>query len=174
MIELFWGCLAFGVMFTIIVVIFGDVLGDALSGAFDFLNADFLNPVVLTGGITAFGAAGLLLEKYTPLSGIWLLLSALGIGFVISVGAYFFYVKPMNKAENSIGYSIQGLVGKLAEVIVPIPKEGYGEVLIKAGAGNTNQIAASFDGTEIQAGTRVVVVDVKDDTLYVTRFDKEQ
>jgi membrane-bound ClpP family serine protease len=63
-------------------------------------------------------------------------------------------------------------VGKLGEVITPIPQDGYGEILLKVGAGITNEIAGSYDGIEIEAGVRVVVVEVEDSVLYVSKFDE--
>ncbi|MNH46118.1 hypothetical protein D3C79_1087720 [compost metagenome] len=61
--------------------------------------------------------------------------------------------------------------GTLAEVLVPIPASGCGEVMVKVGAGFTNQIASSFEGVAIASGARVVVVEVKDSTLYVSEVD---
>jgi membrane protein implicated in regulation of membrane protease activity len=92
---------------------------------------------------------------------------------LISLLVYAAYVRPMQNAENSVAFSMNDLIGKIGEIIVPIPAGGYGEVLMKAGAGQTNQIAASFEGDEIETGARVVTVEVKDHTLYVVRLDKD-
>ena len=40
------------------------------------------------------------------------------------------------------------------------------------GAGNTFRTAASFDGTPIPEGTRIVVVEIRDGDLFVTPFDE--
>jgi len=93
---------------------------------------------------------------------------------LLSSLVYFAYVKPMKGAESSTGFSVQDLIGKIGEVIVPIPAKGCGEVLIKIGAGNTNQIAASSDGEDIPAASRVVVAEVKEGVLYVFRYDNNQ
>ena len=77
----------------------------------------------------------------------------------------------MKNSENSSGYSVQELIGKIGEVTVPIPAGGYGEIVVKAGVGLTNQIAATMDHTEIPAGTRVVVGEVKDGVFHVFRFE---
>jgi len=45
--------------------------------------------------------------------------------------------------------------------------------MVKIGHANTNQIAASFDGEPLRAGERVVIVEVRDDTLLVSRLDEE-
>lgn len=48
-----------------------------------------------------------------------------------------------------------------------IPASGCGEVLVRIGAGVTNHTAESFEGRDIPEGSRVVVVEVKPDTLLV-------
>ncbi|MEF3303100.1 NfeD family protein [Paenibacillus sp. GYB003] len=174
--QLFWACLIGGVLFAVVTVIFGDLLSNALDGVLDFLSVDALRklrPMVIVSGITAFGGAGLLLLHYTPLgplpAAVVALLGAIAIGALV----YVVYVRPMENSENSTGFSIRELTGRIGEVTVPVPPRGYGEVMVKIGHGHTNQIAASFDGETLAAGERVVVVDVRDDTLFVSRLDDE-
>ncbi len=78
----------------------------------------------------------------------------------------------MEYADNSTAFSIQELEGKVGEVITTLPPKGYGEVLIPVGSGHTNQIAASLDQQEIPQGKKVIVVKVKDHTLYVTPWEE--
>ncbi len=164
---LYMACLIGGVVYALISVIFGDLL----DGIFDFLSLDFLQPMTLVGGITVFGGAGVMLSRYTSL-GAWPVgLISLLIAIVAGIAVFFLYVKPMENSENSIGFTMQSLAGALGDVTVPIPAEGYGEVLVKVGAGHTNQIAASFDNKEIPSSARVVVVEVKDSVLYVSEID---
>lgn len=165
MVEIYWGCLIGGIIFTIVSVIFGDLFG----GIFD--GFEYIQPMTLVGSITIFGGMGILLMEYTSLEKFLIIILAILISLFLSVLMYFFYIKPMNQAENSTGYSIMDHVGNIGEVITPIPPDGYGEILIKVGAGNTNEIAGSYEGVEIESGVRVVVVEVKDGTLYVSRFD---
>lgn len=169
--ELYWGAFAGGILFTVVTVVLGDLISHGLDGLLDFLSVDYLDPMVLAGGVTSFGGAGILLSKYTAWGALPIFAVSLLIAASLSTLTYFAYVKPIKNSENSTGYSMSDFVGKIGEVIVTIPPHGYGEVLIKAGAGNTNQIAASFEGEEIQTGTRVVVVEVKEGTLYVSRFE---
>jgi membrane-bound ClpP family serine protease len=175
MLEIFWGCLIGGLIFTLITVIFGDLIGGVFDGILDILSLDgydFIQPMTLVGGVTIFGGMGILLHEYTSLKALFIIIFALVISLFLSVLMYFFYIKPMSHAENSTGYSIMEHVGKLGEVITPIPQDGYGEILLKVGAGITNEIAGSYDGIEIEAGVRVVVVEVEDSVLYVSKFDE--
>lgn len=168
MITLYWSLLAGGVIFALISVLLGDLLSQAVDGFLDFLSLDFLQPMVLATTITSLGGAGILLSKYTSLGTLFVLLVSAVIAILLSVIVYFAYVKPMQNSENSTGFSIHDLQSKMGHVTVPIPSQGFGEVLIRIGAGHTNQIAASFEQQDISEGARVVVVEVRDDILYVS------
>ncbi|WP_424765892.1 protease [Paenibacillus sp. sgz302251] len=172
--ALFMACLIGGILYAVVSVVFGDWLGQVLDGALEFLSLDgptWFSPTSFVGGITAFGGAGLLLYRYSAFGMTAILFFSLLIAIVAGAGVFFLYIRPMEESENSIAFSIHGLSGVLAEVLVPIPASGYGEVMVKVGAGFTNQIAASFDGIAIAGGAKVVVVEVKDDTLYVSEVN---
>ncbi|CAM3952866.1 protease [Paenibacillus alkaliterrae] len=172
--TLYLACLIGGIMYAVISVVFGDWLGQMLDGALDFLSLDghsWLSPAALVGGITVFGGAGILLERYSAFGMAAILIISMLIAIVAGAGVFLLYVRPMENSENSIAFSLQGLSGMLAEVLVPIPASGYGEVMVKVGAGFTNQIAASFEGVDIPGGAQVVVVEVKDSTLYVSEVN---
>jgi membrane protein implicated in regulation of membrane protease activity len=112
-----------------------------------------------------------MLEHYAALAALLDAVIAIIAAVLVGILVFMFYVRPMQNSENSTGYSIHDLSGKLGEVLVPIPARGYGEVLIRTGAANTNQIAASYNGEDIASGARVVVVEVREDTLYVSRIE---
>ena len=163
-----------GILYVLVSVIFGDLISQALDGAFDFLSVEgphFLQPMTIVGGITIFGGSGLLMERYSGLAGPVIVLGSALIAIAGAVAVFFLYVRPMENSENSIAFSAASLAGSLGEVIVPIPEKGYGEVLIKVGAGNTNQIAASFDNAPIPSGSRIVVVEVREGVLYVSELN---
>ncbi|EDI1751090.1 hypothetical protein MW925_003889 [Salmonella enterica] len=65
------------------------------------------------------------------------------------------------------------LAGKEAVVSVTIPAQGDGEVMVRIGAGQTFQVAASFDGTQTEKETTVVIVEVSDGVVYVSPFSLE-
>lgn len=175
--ELYLGCLAGGALFTLITFIFGDLLNGLFDGALDGAipaHLDFLSPMVSVGAITAFGGCGLILSKYTGMAeGTVFGVSAL-IAVILGGVLYFGYLKPMKNAENSTGFSMKDLVGKIGEVTTPIPAEGYGEVVLRVGAGSTNQIGASMERKDLPAGIRVVVGEVRESVLYVFRFDEDE
>jgi membrane protein implicated in regulation of membrane protease activity len=182
MIEVYWACLLGGIIVSLLTFLLGDVFGhghggvDAGSGL-DHGGLHFgelFHPVVLVGTITTFGGAGIILDKLVGQDG-WpeAALAAL-IALLVSTGLYFLYVKPMRNRENSIGYSMAELPGRVGIVSTAIPGRGCGEVIITIAGTNTCQIASSFDGVAIAEGEQIVVVEVRDHTLYVTPLDNNR
>lgn len=177
MLSVYWGFLIFGVLFAAITLIFGDLVSHVMENWPDFLSGNGLlvfHPLLIVGGITLLGGSGIILTEYTPLSSLLVFLMALLLMLFVNLPLYYLYVKPMRNSENSIGFSLQDLVGKIGEVIITVPAAGFGEVLVKVGAGNSSQIAASFEQETIQSGTRVVVVEVRESALYVTKLDESE
>ncbi len=171
MTDVYWICLFGGLVFSVLTLLFGDLLDSLDFDGFDGLG-EFLDPLSFVGGLTVFGGAGVLLEEVTDLgTGATAGLAAL-VGLGLAVAMHFVYVKPMKRSENSTGFSMREYHGKLGEVITAIPATGFGEVLVRMGASNTFQTAGSFGGEPIPRGTRVVVVEVRDGDLLVTPFDE--
>ncbi|MNW53613.1 putative membrane protein YuaF [compost metagenome] len=141
-----------------------------MEGALDFLAVDFLKPIITASAITTFGGSGILLTRYTNINSVTIVILSILIALMLSVVIYFAYVKPMENSENSVGYSSQELPGKLGEVTVPIPVNGFGEVMIKMVSGNTLHIASSWDDREIAVGTLVVVVNTKEGVVQVSEL----
>ncbi|HIW34053.1 MAG TPA: protease [Candidatus Paenibacillus intestinavium] len=171
--TLYWGCLIFGILYTIVVVIFGDILAGAVDATLEWLQFDnlpFIQPITLVGGLAIFGGSGILLAHYTDLATVLVVLISIGIGIIGIVSLYFVYVKPMEQAEMSTSYSINELVGKEALVTTPVPVEGFGEVIVKTIAGITSHIAASYNKQSIASNSQVVVVEVHDGILYVAEI----
>ncbi|UQZ35718.1 protease [Paenibacillus sp. PK3_47] len=172
--TLYLGCLALGVIFAVVSVIVGDIIGNALDGVFDALSFDFVNPAVLAGGITVFGGAGVLLTRYSGLEDGAILALSLLIAAFLAVLLYLVVVKPMEKSEMSTGFSMLDLPGRIGEVTVPVPAAGYGEIMVKFGAGNSLHTAASFERLALPAGSKVVVVEVKEGVALVSEFEERK
>lgn len=173
MIDLFWGCLAGGILFALVSLLGGRALHRAhgLHGSLRFHALRFLHPMTIVGAVTAFGGAGVLLVRHAELSDPMLLVTAIAIALVFSVAIHFGYVRPMARSESSIGFSKNDYVGRTVLVTIPIPEGKRGQVMIRMGAGNTCEPAASFDGDAIPSGSQVVVIEVRDHILYVSPAD---
>ncbi|WP_138495724.1 protease [Paenibacillus pinistramenti] len=171
---LYLGCLIGGVLFTLVSVLVGDLLGQWLDGMFDFLSVDFLKPVVLAGGVTGFGGAGLLLDRYTGLGQAAVLLLAVCIALVLCFMVYFAYVAPAERSENSTAFSEKELPGRIGKVSIPIPEQGFGEVMVRGAGGNSLHIAASWEHRPIPAEVQVVIIESRDGIVYVSELELDE
>ncbi|WNC14008.1 NfeD family protein [Brevibacillus brevis] len=164
-------CLVCGVLYALAALIFGHTGLDGVGHG--HVHLPLFQPILLVSGVTAFGAAGYLLTRFTAWSQPAVCGAAVLIGVALAVAAYFLWVEPMSRAENSTGYTMDQLGGKVGEVSTTIPANGLGEVLVKMVSGTTFHMAASLEGVPIKQGSRVVVVEVRDHVLYVTLFPQD-
>ena len=162
----YWLCLGGGLTVTLALVLFDGLL-DALD--LDLPDA-LLDPLSLVGGLTAFGGAGVVLGELTALSTLPQVALAAVLGLALAVAMHFLYVRPMRRADQSSGFSMHEYAGKLGEVVTAIPARGFGEVVVPMGPQRTFRTAAAFEGEPIPRGAAVVVVEVREGTLYVAPF----
>ena len=170
MYEVFWGCLVGGILFGLVSLLFGDGLGDAFDGVLDGLGIDgfdIIHPMTLVSGVTLFGGAGILLTDYSDVGSLSIILLSAIVGILGAILLFFVYVRPMRNTDSSLGFSENDLVGRTAEVSIPIPAEGHGQVEVRFGSQLTYQIAESYDGKPIPTDTRVLVVAVEEGVLSV-------
>ncbi|TWT02313.1 NfeD family protein [Planomicrobium sp. CPCC 101079] len=148
---------------TVLYVFFGDVAdgGDALP---------FLNPTVILTFFTLAAATGYLLEIGTELSSLAILGVSLAAAALLDFLLYFFVLLPLSSAESSIAYTEESLLGQVARVIIPIPENGYGEVVMETYGGMIAKRAAGYDNEAIGQDEQVLIIDVKDNTLYVRAY----
>ncbi|UOQ84101.1 NfeD family protein [Gracilibacillus salinarum] len=149
----------------------GNILDGLLESVFDGLG-EFFNPLLVFGTLSVVSGAGVLLTKYSAMLPVLVLLISLLIGFGAYLLIYYFLVIPMSNAESSASISVQDLVGEVGEVITSIPEKGMGEIFISRANGSRNETAVSFDNKVIKQGQQVVVVEVKDQILYVSELDE--
>ncbi len=174
MYEVYWGCLVAGIAFGLFSLLFGDGVSDAFDGLTDGLGVDgfdFLHPMTILSAIVVFGGSGVLLSDYTGLSASGVALLSAATGVLFSILSFFVYVRPMRRTESSLGYSVRELVGRTAEVTIPVPASGHGEIEIRIGPQVIYQIASSWDGSDIPSETTVVIVSFDDGVASVTPSD---
>lgn len=152
---------------TILYMFFGDVadgIGEGLP---------ILNPSVILSFITMVAAAGYILEKFAWLSsGINIVIACI-LGAVLSTLFYLFILVPLKSADVSLAYTEESLGGQLGKVIVPIPIDGFGEVVIESASGMITKRATGFDNEAIDYDTTVLIVEVKEGTLFVRAYEKK-
>lgn len=154
-----YGLIGSGIL-TILYVFFADVV--------HFDGPDFLNPVIIFAFVTIFSASGYLFEKLTAIHYIVILGISAIIALILVTFLNVFVLIPLSKAEESLVYRESDLRGRVGTVITGIPADGFGEVLIDSISGRIAKPATSFDSVQIDNGTKVLVVDIKDGVLQVS------
>ncbi|KOO47433.1 hypothetical protein AMD00_21925 [Viridibacillus arvi] len=149
----------------VLFLFFGDVIDGVGEGI------PFFNPAVILSFLTFFAAIGFIFESLTSFSSIVIIAFATIISTVLSVLLYFFILLPLKSAEVSMAYTDESLAGQIGKVIVPIPVDGFGEVVIETVNGLISKRAVGFDNEEIEYNQQVLIVEVKEGTVYVRAYE---
>lgn len=144
---------------------------DALDGAFDVVDHPLFSPQLILSFFIVGSAVGLLAEMYTDWASgsiIWL---SIGVALVAVLLLHFFVFLPLRSAEASLGYTDADLEGSLAKVIVSVPPDGFGEILISRKSGAVAKPAKSVNHEAIPSGEEVIVVQMENGVAMVAKHD---
>lgn len=135
----------------------------------DLFSVDIgiLNPTLILAFFSILSSGGYIMEKYAEINSWLVLLISSVIAVIISIILHVFVFVPLSNAEESLVYTEESLKGRVGKVIVTIPKDGYGEILIESYSGNISKSATSFYNEEIQYGTEAVIVEIRSNVAYV-------
>ncbi|SKB01712.1 hypothetical protein [Sporosarcina newyorkensis] len=131
----------------------------------------FLDPAVILAFITFTSATAYLLELMTSLNSGSILLIAAVVAIVLDFLLYFFVLVPLRSAEVSLAYTDQSLTGLVGKVIVPIPVDGYGEIIIETVNGNLAKRAAGYENEAIEYGKEVLLIEEENGTFFVKEYE---
>lgn len=180
MLYVFIGCLTFGVAFSIMSLVFGSHgHGDGgfdHGGGMDGHHAGIdsadapspLNPLVLSSAVTGFGAVGLIAKTGFALGD--LLSTVVSLGFAAAVGIIMFYgvVKFMYNSQSNSVFSLSDLIDMEAEVLTPIPENGFGEIAYVIN-GIRYTIPAKSAGGEVLRGASVIIREIAGNVALVQK-----
>jgi hypothetical protein len=163
-------CLAVGLIFTIFSAVtshffgghdFGAHGADVGTGGHADAGYDhsglpgisFFSPTVLSSFVTAFGACGLILERIPATNSIWISapLSAVA-GMLIASLTFFLFNAMFKKFQGSSESRVATLIGQIASVASPIPKNGVGEISYVQGGSRYTAPARTADGSPVTTG----------------------
>ncbi|GGA87286.1 hypothetical protein [Ornithinibacillus halotolerans] len=153
------GCL------IVLYLFFGDVLDAVGEGV------PFLNPTLILAFIVFLSSSGYVLELVTPLSSLFILLISIGFALVMDVLLNFFILIPLSSAEESLAFTEESLKGRVGKIIISIPKDGFGEIVIDGKSGMISRPAKSYENVSISEGTEVLVLEIIDGVMYVIPYD---
>lgn len=153
---------------TVLYLFFGDVLEGIGEGIV------FLNPVLILSFITFFAAIGYILEYITPLHSIIVAVIAIILALLLDTLMNVFILVPLSTAEESLSYTEESLKGRVGKIIIPIPEDGFGEIIIESKVGMISRPAAAIENETIAEGEKVLVLEVKQSVLYVVPYEYDK
>jgi membrane protein implicated in regulation of membrane protease activity len=131
-----------------------------------------INFTTILAFLTGFGGTGYILLKNNGLSGVYILLIAVGIGVGIAALLFIFLSKVLMRDENVMKEANYQIEGTLGTITVAIPAQGTGEMKYILG-GTTRSIGVKGEhGEEISKGTKVVIVGMEKGIASVTLFEE--
>lgn len=152
---------------TILYLLFGDFL-EGIAEA-----TGFLNPTLILAFVTFTSASGYIFELLTSFNHVLIISISVIIAIFLDVLLNVFVLIPLSRAEESLVYTTQSLRGRVGDVIIPIPEDGFGEVIIKSTSGTIAKSAVSFENKAIAEGEKVLIIEVKDGVLKVLPYENK-
>lgn len=165
--EIYLFGLIIGGLLTLLYILFSDIL----EGIFEAIPDGVFNPTLIFSFVTIFSATGYLFEKLSTINSFIILIIAVILSLFLVILLNLFILVPLKSAEESIVLTEDDLKGRLGKVIISIPEDGFGEVVIEGNSGTLSMSAKSFDDHPIPYDKEVLVIDVKESVLYVKSYD---
>ncbi|MDN4606418.1 hypothetical protein [Sporosarcina highlanderae] len=150
---------------TVLYLFFSDIaegIGEA---------SPLLDPAVILAFITFTSAVGYILELMTDWNHLFILLISLAAATALDFLLYFFVLLPLKSAEVSLAYTDESLTGQVGKVIVPVPVDGFGEIVIESVNGIISKRAAGYENQPIDYGKEVLIIEVKEGTFIVKEYE---
>ena len=163
-----YGLIAGGVLTLVYILV-----SDMLDGLFEFIPDGWFNPTLILSFVTFLSAGGYLLETLTSINSIIILIVSALVSLLLVLLLNIFVLIPLTNAEESNAYTEDDLIGRAGHVIVSIPKDGFGEVILHDSGGTVSKTAKGFDEEEIPSGKDILVIDIKDGVAYVSVKDED-
>ena len=153
---------------TVLYLFFSDLADVSVDGI------PFFDPAVILSFISFTAAVGYFFESFTGLSSIIIIIIAVIVASLFTALLYYFLLIPLRSAEVSLAYTDESLEGQLGKIIIPVPIDGFGEMVIETVNGIISKRAASFHQVEIPYDTQVLIIEMREGTAYVTTYESEE
>src|SRR5438105_9259181 len=179
---IYTGCLALGLIFTIISATMGhffgghDGGGDVGTGGHAEAGYDhsgvpgisFFSPTVLSCFVTAFGACGLILSRVEATRNVWVSAPISAVAGVAMASLAFLLFNAMFKqTQSSSEVRVASLLGQTASIITPIPENGVGEIAYVQAGSRCTAPARTETGSPVPAGKPVRITRIVGTQYYV-------
>jgi membrane protein implicated in regulation of membrane protease activity len=150
---------------TILYLFFSDIT----DGSFEAIP--FVDPAVILSFITFTAAIGYFFERFFSFSSLIIFVIAIILSALFTALLYYFLLVPLRSAEVSLVYTDESLEGQLAKVIVPVPLNGFGEIVIETVNGIISKRAASYHDVEIPYDSQVLIIEMREGTAFIAVYE---
>ena len=128
-----------------------------------------LSPITIANFVTSFGGFGLVATQLLHIPDPISLLVATSGATCIAAIMFLFYSKVLIAGEGSSEVRVADISGTTGEIIIPIPKDGLGQVAFVARGTRMTRSARSADGKPLPRGTIVTIQAIAGSTVVVNR-----
>ena len=125
-----------------------------------------ISPMSIASFVTAFGAFGIIASQLFGASNGASLLFALGGGLFVGVIAQLLFIYVFSPQTSSLR-SRSDIVGLTAEVIIPIPENGVGQIAVVSRGSRVTYGARTKSGQNFEQGDLVRVVELAGSIAFV-------
>jgi membrane protein implicated in regulation of membrane protease activity len=177
MLTFYMICFWVGLILTLVTTLFGshslhmDVDLDSGHSAQGHGHSP-INFTTILAFLTGFGGTGFILLKNNGLSGVLILLIAVGVGCLIAAILFVFLSKVLMRDENVMKEANYQIEGTLGTITVAVPPKGTGEMKYILGGTTRSVGVRGQHGEEISKGTKVVIVGMEKGIASVTLFEE--
>lgn len=157
----------YGLVITGLIAVVYFIFGDIVEGIFDGVAGSSQHLTLLFSFLAILCGGGYILEYVTAWNSIAIFVVAVLISFICVLFMQAFVLVPISRSEQNTAYRTNDFVGQTGEVLVSVPAEGFGEVLLVSKFGNNAMPAKSFAQKPIAQGEFVKVIEIQDGVLIV-------
>ncbi|MBN1992526.1 MAG: hypothetical protein JW953_07450 [Anaerolineae bacterium] len=125
-----------------------------------------ISPMSIASFVTAFGAFGIISSQLLGASDVGSLFYALGGGVVVGIIAQLLFIYVFSPQTSSLRTK-QDVVGLIAEVTIPIPAEGVGQIAVVSRGTRATYSARTRSGQSFKQGDVVRVVELAGSIAFV-------
>lgn len=128
-----------------------------------------LSPITIANFVTSFGGFGLIATQMFRLPDAISLIPASVGATLIAAMMFYVYTRFLIAGQGSSEVRMSDISGKTAEIIIPIPQDGLGQVAFVVRGTRMTRGARSDDGKPVPRGAIVTIQAVAGNTVIVSR-----
>lgn len=170
-------CLGLGLGFAVLSALLAGVFSGGAEASVDVgagvdgpVHFPLLSPVTISMFVATFGGAGLLLLKVLGWPAFYAAAGGLAAAVAVAFFTAYLLYKLFRVTQGSSHSTAQEALGLEAEVTIPLPHEGLGEIAYTVRGTRMTNPARTVDGKELPAQTAVKIVKHVAGTYYVEKI----